>query len=131
MADEKKGINTGGGAHVGGNVTVKAGDFVGRDKITQTVEQGITVKDFTALLNELKQLLPQTAVDFDTHRIIEGDFKVVEDETLKENPNGAVIKGKLKGMMEMLSSAGGALEGTEKIASLLGKALKWTGALFL
>jgi hypothetical protein len=31
---------------------------------------------------------------------------VVEDEALKKNPNGAVIKGKLKGMMEMLSSAG-------------------------
>jgi hypothetical protein len=42
MADEKKSINTGGGAHVGGNVTV-GGNFVGRDKITQTVEQGITV----------------------------------------------------------------------------------------
>jgi hypothetical protein len=95
MADEKKSINTGGGAHVGGNVTV-GGNFVGRDKITQTVEQGITVKDFTALLAELRQLLPQTVIDSDTRRIIEGDFKVVEDETLEDKPNGAVIKGKLK-----------------------------------
>jgi hypothetical protein len=131
MADEKKGINTGGGTYVRGNVTVEGGDFVGRDKITQTVEQGITVKDFTALLAELRQLLPQTVIDSDTRRIIEGDFKVVEDEALKENPNGAVIKGKLKGMMEMLSNAGEALEGAEKMAALLGKAVKWTVALFL
>ena len=130
MADEKKTIYTGGGAYVEGQVTVEGGDFVGRDKIT-SIDQGATIEDFVKLLAEIRQSLPQAAIDPGTRQVIDGDFQVVEDEAAKDKPNSAIIKGKLKGMLEMLSTTGGALEGAEKVVSLLTRASKWAAALFL
>ncbi len=131
MTNEKKSIDTGGGAYVEGQVEIHMGDFVGRDKVVATSSQGITVEEFAKLLDQVRQLLPQAGLDSSANQIIEGDFKVIEDEAAKEKPNGAIIKGKLKGVSEMLTNAGGAAEGVEKIVSLLTKAVKWTGTLFL
>lgn len=130
MADEKQTIDTGGGAYVGGQVSIEGGDFVGRDKII-SIDQGANIKDFTELLAEIRRSLVQAAIAPDTRQVIEGDFQVLESEVAKEKPNSAIVKGKLKGMLEMLSTTGGALEGAEKVVSLLGKASKWAAALFL
>ncbi len=52
-------IHTGGGAHVGGNVSVQGGDFVGRDKATHDGAPGDLAGVFAALLAALdKQAEP-------------------------------------------------------------------------
>ncbi len=129
MADVSKIIDTDGGAYVEGQVTVEGGDFVGRDKIT-SIDQGASIEDFVKLLAEIRQSLPQAAIDPEVRRVIESDFQIVEVEAAKDKPNSAIVKGKLKGMLEMLSTAGGALDGAEVVA-LLTRASKWAAALFL
>jgi hypothetical protein len=51
MSDEKKQVDTGGGAHVGGNVTVTGGDFVGRDQIKITT--GLSADEVAQRFKEL------------------------------------------------------------------------------
>lgn len=130
MADVSKIIDTDGGAYVEGQVTVEGGDFVGRDKIT-SIDQGASIEDFVKLLAEIRQSLPHAAIDPEVRRVIESDFQIVEVEAAKDKPNSAIVKGKLKGMLVMLSTAGGALDGAEEVVALLTRASKWAAALSL
>lgn len=128
--------DTGGGAYIGGSVTTGGGDFIGRDQIKTVTaslvggQQGITVEEFLRLLGEVRTLLARSKIEQDTIEVIEGDFKVVEQQAAKEKPNGAIIKNKLKSVEEMAASAGKATEGIEKIIAVLGRLVKMGMALF-
>jgi hypothetical protein len=63
-------VNTGGGAFVNKNVTVRAGDFVGRDKIGQlTIVEGATVDEIVDALRK-EGLLPRV-----TSRVPQDSFR--------------------------------------------------------
>jgi hypothetical protein len=127
---EKRGVDKGGGAYIGGNVTV-GGDFVGRDQTKTVIEQQVSLEDFRHLLGEFGQLLKQSGVSGDEAEVIEGDFKVVEQQAAKDKPNGAIVKSRLNSIMEMLKDSAGAAGHVEKIMTVGGKLAKWAGVLFV
>jgi hypothetical protein len=77
-------INTGGGAYVGGSVTVREGDFIGRDKVTTTITQGA---DPEAIARAFKQFYdavearPKTPVP--EKEDLKAELKEVEQEVAK------------------------------------------------
>jgi hypothetical protein len=117
-------------------VTTGGGDFIGRDQIKTVTtdlvgrQQGITVEEFLRLLGEVRTLLAHSKIEQDTIDVIEGDFKVVEQQAAKEKPNGVIIKSKLKSVEEMVASAGKATEGIEKIIAVLARLVRTGVALF-
>jgi hypothetical protein len=128
VSEEKKTIHTGGGAHVGGNVTVSGGDFVGRDKIQTTT--GVTPAQFLSLLAELRQTLAGAGLDADTAQVIEADVQVVEAQVQKPQPGSAIIVGKLRGVAEVLTETAKTAASVAPLAALAQKALAWAGQLF-
>lgn len=129
--NDPRSINTGGGAYFGGNVETQGGDLVGRDQIkTVNQQQGASVEDLAKLLAEVRNLLPHLGLDQDLAEAIEGDFRVVEAQTAKEQPKGGLIKTKLAGMTEVIQEAGKTSDAVEKVLKLLGRAATLAGALF-
>lgn len=153
--DKPDNINTSGGAYVGGNVNTQ-GDFVGRDKTVVTAgergvavggpvtgstivtgnhnvisqPQGATLEDLRALIAELERLLPQAGLLADVAKVIEGDFQVVKEQAGADKPHGGILKSKLKGMLDLLTSSGTAAGAVEKILSVGSKAVQVAGVLF-
>jgi len=123
-------VDTGGGAFVGGNVNTHGGDFVGRDKVSVGVQQGVTVEGFARLLAELRQGLPQAGLDHDTTQVVEGDVKVAEEQAQKPKPNGAIILAKLESVTKLLTTAVTASEAAQKLLPVAQKAVQWAGTLF-
>jgi len=135
MTRSKKGpdsVSTGGGAFVGGSVNTAGGDFVGRDQVKTLTQhqEGASVADLMALLTEVRALLPGTGLDPDTARVIEGDFRVVEEQAAKATPKGGLITSRLKGIAELIQQGGKATDALERIGTLLGKAIAMAAALF-
>jgi len=133
--EEKKTIHTGGGAYVGGSVTVSGGDFVGRDKIQTT--PGVTPAQFLGLLAELRQALAgaglpggPVGLDADTAQVLEADVQVVEAQAQKDQPGSAIIVSKLRGVAEVLTEAARTAASAAPLAALAQKALDWAGQLF-
>jgi hypothetical protein len=128
---EQLGVNTGGGAYVGGDVHTQGGDFVGRDQVVSIgLQQGATLDEFVHLLGEMRRLLPQSGLDKDTAQVVEGDFRVVEEQAQKPKPNRAIILGKLKGAAEALTAAATLAEAGQKLLPMAQKAAQWAGQLF-
>jgi hypothetical protein len=130
-------FNTGGGAYVGGNVNA-GGDFVGRDKHTVVSgdgnvvnsTQGGSLEEFSTLLAQLREQLPQSGMDPEVAEAIDADCQVVEQQAEKPSPNGTLIKSRLGGMVETIKTAGGAADATTKILALLTKLSILAGTLF-
>lgn len=124
-------VETGGGAYIGGNVSTGGGDFVGRDQVkTVYQQQGVSIEDLRRLLVEVRALLPQAGLDPDLAEVVEGDFKVVEDQAGKGQPRGTLIKAKLKGISDVIQETGKTSDAVDKIVKLLGRGLALAGALF-
>jgi hypothetical protein len=143
-----------GGTYVGGNVHTGGGDFVGRDKIQagnrsviitgaasgnliQTgdgnlaaVQQGATLEQFVRRLAELRAALPQAGLDADTTEALQTDVTLVETQAQKPKPNGALILAKLKGVVELLTTAVTASEAAQKLLLVAQQAVQWAGTLF-
>ncbi len=136
MDEAKKTIHTGGGAYVGGRVTVSGGDFVGRDKIQTT--PGVTPAQFLDLLAELRQALAgaglpsggPVGLDADTAQVLEADVQVVEAQAQKPQPGSAIILSKLRSLAEVLTEAAKTAASAAPLAALAQKALDWAGQLF-
>jgi hypothetical protein len=150
---QPNGVDTGGGAYVGGNVTA-GGDFVGRDKVVVTgdgnvvgdhssatvikqANQGATLDEFRALLAELRQELAQAGLDADTAEVVDADVRTVEEQAAKPQPKGAIILSKLKGVAEVIGGAtgvltatGGAASAAQKLLPLAQKAVEAARLLF-
>jgi hypothetical protein len=142
-------VDTGGGAYVGGDVRAQGGEVVGRDKvvsasaggvaiggsvteseITAGAQQGVSVEALLQLLAEMRRLLPQSGLDADGAEVIEGDFRVVEEQADKAQPNRAIILSKLKGVTELLTTAVAASEAAQKLLPMAQQATEWAGQLF-
>lgn len=128
---EAPSVDTGGAAYIGGNVDTGGGDFVGRDQVKILYPpEGATVADLTRLLTEVRTLLPQAGLDQDTVQAIEGDFRIVEEQAVKPEPKGALIKNKLKGAADLIQETGKTADGVEKVLTLVGRAVAVAAALF-
>jgi hypothetical protein len=79
---------------------------------------------------ELGRLLPQAGLPKDLTEVIEGDFKVVEQQASKDSPNGGIIKNKLSSLLGLVNSAGNTAGALEKIISVASKATQIAGLLF-
>jgi len=124
-------IDTGGGAYIGGNVDTGGGDLVGRDQIKAAYQQqGASVEDLRKLLADVRALLPDAGLDADVREVVEGDFRVVEDQTTKERPKGGLIKARLKGIAGVIQETGKTSDAVAKILGLLGKGAALAGTLF-
>ena len=124
-------VDTGGGAYMGGRVDTGGGDFVGRDQVkTVHQQQGASVEDLARLLAEVRKLLPQAGLDPEVTEVIEGAFRVPEDQAAKDQPKGGIIKAKLKGISELIQETGKTSDAAAKILTLLGKGATPAGALF-
>jgi transposase len=146
-------VDTGGGAYVGGDVDTGGGPFVGRDRVVQAgpggvaiggdaidsaihggdalgLQQGATLDQFVRLLAEMRRLVPQAGLEADEAEVIEGDFRVVEEQVQKPQPSGAIILSKLKGVTELLTTAVAASEAAQKLLPMAQQAVEWAGKLF-
>jgi len=125
-------VDTGGAAYVGGNVRTGR-DFVGRDHVEIHVTGGVTVEQFRDLLAQIRQGLREAGLDPDIAEVIEGDFRVIEEQTKKEKPNKAIVLSKLESISEVLkTTAAAATIATAgvKLAPLMEKAIQWAQQLF-
>jgi len=123
-------VNTGGGAYVGGNV--KAGGHVAfRDMHVGTNIQGASIEEFSTLLSQLREQLPQSGMDPEVAEVIDADCQVVEQQANKPSPNGPLIKSRLGGIVETIKTAGGTADATTKILALLTNLSVLAGTLFL
>lgn len=124
-------VDTGGGAYVGGDVDTGGGDFVGRNQVANIgVQQGAAVEEFVQLLGEMRRLLPRSGLDKDVVEIVDGDFREVEQQARKPEPNRAIIWGRLKGAVEALTAAATLAEAGQKLLPMAQKAVEWAGRLF-
>ena len=139
MSDEKTGIpssgvNTGGGAFVGGSVNTGGGKFVGRDDLGTTLAQGATREDFAKLLEEFRAALAQAPLPERQARVIEGDVKTVQVEVAEAKPDSAIIQSRIEGITGILGKIGGATVtagGTlDKLVALGTKLGELAGRLF-
>jgi hypothetical protein len=89
-----------------------------------------TLQDLRARLAELGRLLPQAELPADIAPIIEADYQVVKDQANQEKPHPVILKSKLKGLLELLSSSGNAAGALEKILTVGSKAVQMANVLF-
>lgn len=121
MSDDKTGIpasgvNTGGGAFVGGNVNTAGGKFVGRDDRGMTVTEGATREQFASLLEEFRGAVARAALPERQARVIEGDVKTVQAEAAEPKPDSAIIQSRIEGITGItgiLGKIGGATESAD------------------
>ncbi len=141
------GVNTGGGAYIGGGVNTGGGKFVGRDEtiitgdgnvigdhsqatVIKQANQGATVAEFSALLAQMRALLPQAGLDADTAEAVAADVKVVAQQAARPKPNPALIAAKLEGITKLLAAATGTAGAVEKLLPLARQAVQWAAQLF-
>jgi hypothetical protein len=126
---DPKSVNTGGGAFIGGNATA-GGDFAGRDMHVSKNVQGASLEEFTTLLSQLRELIPQSGLEPKVAEVVDADFSEVEQQADKPSPNGALIKSRLGGIVETIKTAGSTSDATLKILALLTKLSVLAGTLF-
>ena len=127
---DKRDIHTE-GSYIGGSVHTCGGDFVGRDRIeVHQATEGATMAEFVELLSQVRQLASRAGLDKDTAEVIEADFRVVEEQAQRPQPNRAIILSKLKGAAELLTAATAAVAAAKPLLPMVQKAVEWAGQLF-
>ncbi|QLQ05951.1 MAG: hypothetical protein HZY76_07710 [Anaerolineae bacterium] len=125
-------IHTGGGAYVGGGVTIgPGGAFVGRDQVTTTTStQGGSLAEFTALLAEIRRSVAQVGLDADTTAALDADLRLVENQANKPAPNKALLLSRLEGAARLLTAAAGAATAVDRLLPAVQQAIAWASQLF-
>ena len=125
-------IHTGGGAYVGGGVTIgPGGAFVGRDQVTTTTStQGGSLAEFTALLAEIRRSVAQAGLDADTTAALDADLRLVENQANKPAPNKALLLSRLEGAARLLTAAAGAATAVDRLLPAVQQAIAWASQLF-
>lgn len=126
----QKPIDTGGGAFIGGSVSMGGGTFVGRDQSNVTYQQGASLPELQSLVAELGRLLRQEKLPAEIGETVEGEFETVEQQIAEDKPNGTIVKSRLSSLKELLSGADAAAGSVEKILTVVGKAVQLAGLLF-
>lgn len=153
--NEKILVDTGGGSYVEGDVHVRGGDFVGRDKKTINGDKNLVIsgnvsnssivmgdgntvdfnaepntEEFLMLLIELKSLLSKSKTDSNVKESFEKDIDTVQSQVEKDSPNRAIIISKLKSVSEAISLVGKSIGDISKISLILQSAIEWAHKLF-
>lgn len=125
-------VHTGGGAYVGGSVTIGAGGtFVGRDQVTTTTStQGASLAEFTVLLAEIRRAVAQAGLDEETTAALDADLRLAESQANKPAPNKALLLSRLEGAARLLTAAAGTVTAVDKLLPAVQQALAWASSLF-
>ncbi len=123
-------VDTGGGAFIGGNVDTAGGDFVGRDRITLTRQQDITMRGFRQLLKEIRELVSQAGLDPKCMGYIEGDLQQIEHEIDSEQPSAPILVNRLESITGIVRSVAGSTEAGRNLLTLLNQGAAWARQLF-
>ncbi|HEX9734554.1 MAG TPA: hypothetical protein VGG06_21490 [Thermoanaerobaculia bacterium] len=100
------------------------GSVVGSTIVTgdgNRVEQGASMDEFLALLEELRQKIRDAPLAADVAEDLEAEAADVERKARRDAPNDAMILGKLKTITELLSGAAGLGEKLVPLARRLGE----------
>lgn len=149
MAGKRKpdrGVNTQGGAHTEGRVSISGGDFIAGDQnkvvINGPVSGGVisvgagntvhaselgpaSLENLTALVKEIRALLPQASLEADAQEAVAADLQTVETQMSKPAPKKALVLPKLKSIVEILGSAAAASEAVSKLIPMVNQAIQW------
>lgn len=125
-------IHTGGGAYVGGGVSIgPGGTFVGRDQVTTTTStQGVSLADFTALLGDIRRAVAQAGLDEETTAALDADLRLAENQATKPTPNKALLVSRLEGAFRLLTAAAGTVTAVDKLLPAVQQALAWASSIF-
>jgi hypothetical protein len=127
-----KSVKTGGGAYVGGHVTVTGGDFVGRDKIISEVSssQTITLEDFFSLLERLQSELKEARIEAKVNAMVENELDSIKTEAQDEQPSLPIIETKLISLKNLLEKTGSVVVATTGLAEVIQQAIVVAQKLF-
>jgi uncharacterized caspase-like protein len=127
-----KSVNTGGGAYVGGQVTVTGGDFVGRDKITSEASssQAMILEDFLSLLERIHSEFQKTQPEAKFHTLVENEIASIKAEAHDEQPSLPIIETKLISLKNLLEKTGSVVVATTGLAKVIQQAIVMAQKLF-
>jgi hypothetical protein len=140
-------INTGGGAYIGGNITVSGGDFVGRDQIyisgdgnvigdhssATVVKQNafnLSRDNFLQLLDRLARVVSYANIDPEIAEAVDSALQSAEIQAQKTEPNARLLLMHLRNVVDLLVTVDGALNVRERLLPLAQQALAWGKQLF-
>jgi hypothetical protein len=128
---ESRKIDTGGGAYIEGGVSTGGGDFVGRDKITYSgAQEGVTLEQFSELLQQIQVILSQAGLDQETAQEIEDDLARAQQQASQPEPNGKIILKRLDSMVEFMANTATVLASAPQLYEMGQQALAWAQQLF-
>ncbi len=113
------------GGNVSGATTIVTGDgnLVG--------SQVASLEELQRLLGELRHSVAGAGMDADLRDVIEGDLDTVERQLKKPEPSGGLVVGRIKAVVDTLtSSVGGAADTVEKLIPLGTKIAEIAAKLF-
>ncbi len=120
--------------HFGERITITGdGSVIGnnnRVNVNKSQTTTVTVDQFLRLLDEMRQVIPQTGLDPDEAESAVADLDVVERQARKPQPKPALILAKLNGILGLLATADGVWGIAERVRPLAEQALTWAGQLF-
>jgi hypothetical protein len=156
MTERKRpegGVQTGGGAHIAGEVHV-GGDFVGRDKRTTlgpggtlvegdvsgrnvslgpgsaSMQQGVSIEDLVALLEALRRELPRAGLPEDTAGVLAADLDAAQAQATRKPANGALVKNRLNAVRDALEGATGLTQAGKGLLQAVKDAAVLAASLF-
>jgi len=129
--NDPKTVDTGGGGYFAGKVETGGGDVVGGNQFkTVHQQQAVSLGELLQIIREIRTLLPQAGLEPDEAEAIEGDFRVIEEQTAMDPPKGGLIKAKLTAAIEQIQAAGKTSDAITRILALLRQGAVLAGSLF-
>jgi hypothetical protein len=133
QGEEAKAVGAG-GMMVGGYVNVSGkGNAVGvgnTSNSTETVTRGVDAAQLVALLETLRHGIASAGLDAKTRKVIESDLEAACAEAQDDKPSAAIVLSKLKGMADLLTSAGAAGAAAAGLLPGIQQAIDWAGNLW-
>jgi len=123
--DVKDGVIALGGINIKGD-----GNVLGsKNKVivtkTTTIEQGMTLDEFTALVKQLRELLQTANLTEDDRGTVETNLKTIEKETGKDKPRLPLIEASIKSIESLVKSTEGIGTVAAKLLPLIPKAVEF------
>ena len=120
-----------------GNMNVTGGqvNIVGEGTMNQVYNFGSTseanMENFIALLRQINELTGGSTLDSDTKSAIQRDLQVTIEQSQKPQPQKGLILNRLKGLLDLVISLGGAVSASQTIYPLLQRAMEFAQKLFI
>jgi hypothetical protein len=131
VVGNKTSVKTGNiSASGGGMVNVAGGNIQQTIEQTTGQEQPLTRQDFERLMVEIHKVIEKAGLDSDTQEEAAGMLQKAQSQAAAPQPNKALIETRLKGIVELVTAAGGAASALQQLAPLVQKAIETVGKLF-